>query len=54
MRHSLEEIHAAIDDAAFAEAWDAGRKLSGDEAVTLALDSMGAAGATAGSLSPRV
>jgi predicted ATPase len=51
---TLAKIHAAIDDAAFAEAWEAGRKLSGDEAVTLALDSMGAAGATAGSLSPRV
>ena len=51
---TLAKIHAAIDDAAFAEAWEAGRKLSGDQAVTLALDSMGAAGATAGSLSPRV
>jgi class 3 adenylate cyclase len=29
-----------LDEAAFAEAWEEGRKLSADEAVALALDSL--------------
>ena len=34
---TLAAIHAQLDDATFAEAWERGRKLSVDEATTLAL-----------------
>jgi tetratricopeptide (TPR) repeat protein len=36
---TLEMLHAQLDEAAFNEAWDAGRKLAVDEAVALALES---------------
>jgi tetratricopeptide (TPR) repeat protein len=51
---TLARIHAALDDAAFAEAWEVGRKLDADGAVALALDSLGAAGTTPGSRSAGV
>jgi predicted ATPase/class 3 adenylate cyclase len=35
---TLAAIHRQLDEAAFAEAWEQGRKLTGDEAVALALD----------------
>jgi hypothetical protein len=35
---TLAAIRAQLDDAAFAEAWEQGRKLTVGEAVTLALD----------------
>jgi len=35
----LSPVRAQLDEAAFAEAWDQGRKLTLDEAVALALDS---------------
>lgn len=38
-------------DAAFAQAWERGLTMTADEGVALALDSLGAAGATAGSRS---
>ncbi|MGH3134483.1 MAG: tetratricopeptide repeat protein [Gaiellaceae bacterium] len=38
---TLAVIHTQLDDAAFAEAWEHGRKLSPDEAVALAVDSVG-------------
>ena len=38
---TLATIRAQLDDAAFAEAWDQGRALTLDEAVALALDSVG-------------
>ncbi len=44
---TLAKIHSALDGAALAGARDQGRKLSADEAVAIALDSL--AGATAGS-----
>lgn len=34
---TLREAHAALDDAAFREAWERGRKLSADDAIGLAL-----------------
>ncbi len=37
----LEQIRAQLDEEAFAEAWEAGRGLTADEAVALALDSAG-------------
>ncbi|MCY7304218.1 MAG: adenylate/guanylate cyclase domain-containing protein [Thermoleophilia bacterium] len=37
---ALTLIHAGLDEAAFAEAWEQGRKLTADEAVALALDSL--------------
>ncbi len=37
---ALSAIHAQLDDAAFAEAWEQGRALTVDEAVALALDSL--------------
>ena len=37
---TLMSIHAQLDDAAFAEAWDQGRALTADEAVALALDAL--------------
>jgi class 3 adenylate cyclase len=43
---TLAKIHAGLGDFGFAEAWEGGRKLGADEAVALALDSLGAAGAT--------
>jgi len=50
---TLSSIRTQLDEAAFAEAWEEGRKLTADEAVALALDSLGegAAGARAGSRS---
>jgi hypothetical protein len=51
---TLAKIRAALDGLAFAEAWEAGRRLSADGAVSLALDSLGAAAATAGSRSAGV
>ncbi len=33
-------IHAGLDESAFAEAWERGRKLTADEAVALALESL--------------
>lgn len=36
---TLAALHTQLDDAAFAEAWEQGRKLTIGEAVTLALDS---------------
>ncbi len=36
---TLTAIRAQLDEAAFAEAWEQGRALAVDEAVTLALDS---------------
>lgn len=37
---TLARIRAQLDQAAFAEAWEQGRRLSLDAAVTLALDSL--------------
>jgi hypothetical protein len=37
---TITSIRAQVDEAAFAEAWEQGRKLSVDEAVALALDSV--------------
>jgi hypothetical protein len=37
---TLATIHAQLDQAAFAEAWEQGRALTADEAVALALDSL--------------
>jgi predicted ATPase len=37
---TLTAIHAQLDDDAFANAWEEGRKLTADEAVALALESM--------------
>ena len=37
---TLEPIHAQLDEAAFADAWEQGRALTADEAVALALDSL--------------
>jgi len=37
---TLAVIHAQLDDAAFADAWDQGRALNGDEAVALARESL--------------
>ncbi len=37
---TLSSIHAQVDEAAFAEAWEQGRTLTADEAVALALDSL--------------
>jgi predicted ATPase len=39
-RKTLAVIHAQLDRAAFAEAWDQGRRLNGDEAVALAIKSL--------------
>jgi tetratricopeptide (TPR) repeat protein len=38
---TLASIRTQLDEAAFAEAWEQGRKLTADEAVALALDSFG-------------
>ena len=46
-RKTLAVIHAQLDDAAFAEAWEQGLTMTADEAVALALDSLAAAGAAA-------
>jgi hypothetical protein len=50
---TLASIRTQLDEAAFAEAWEQGRKLTADEAVALALESLGehAAGTQAGSRS---
>ena len=37
---SLAQIRARLDDAAFLEAWEQGRALTADEAVTLALTAL--------------
>jgi predicted ATPase/DNA-binding SARP family transcriptional activator len=37
---TLAAIHTQLDEAAFAEAWNQGRLLTGDEAVALALDAL--------------
>jgi predicted ATPase/DNA-binding SARP family transcriptional activator len=37
---ALAVIHAQLDEAAFAEAWEQGRALTADEAVALALDAL--------------
>ena len=37
---AMNRCHAALDDAAFAEAWEEGRKHTADEAVALALESL--------------
>jgi len=37
---TLTTLHAQLDDAAYAEAWEEGRALTLDEAVALALDSV--------------
>jgi hypothetical protein len=37
---TLALTHTQLDEAAFAEAWEQGRKLTADEAVALALDSL--------------
>jgi hypothetical protein len=47
-------LQGQLGEDSFAEAWERGRKLVADEAVALALDSLGAAGATAGPRSPGV
>lgn len=39
---TLASIRTQLDEAAFAEAWEQGRKLTADEAVALALDSLNA------------
>ena len=39
---TLATIHAQLDEARFAEAWEQGRTLTADEAVALALKSKGA------------
>jgi hypothetical protein len=41
-------IRSRLDEAGFAEAWEQGRKLTTDEAVALALDSLAAANAPNG------
>jgi hypothetical protein len=48
---TLAAIRAGLDETVVADAWKQGRKLTADEAVGLALDSLGAAGAIAGSRS---
>jgi predicted ATPase/class 3 adenylate cyclase len=40
MEETLTTIRTQLDEAAFAEAWEEGRKLTADEAVALALDSL--------------
>jgi hypothetical protein len=37
---ALTLIRAQLDEAAFAETWEQGRKLTADDAVALALDSL--------------
>jgi hypothetical protein len=37
---TLSSIRTQLDEAAFAEAWEQGRKLTAEQAVTLALDSL--------------
>jgi hypothetical protein len=37
---TLTTIHAQLDAAAFASAWEQGRRLTADEAVELALESL--------------
>lgn len=44
---TLTAIRHQLDGAAFAEAWEQGLKLTAEEAVALALDSLAAAGASA-------
>jgi tetratricopeptide (TPR) repeat protein len=39
-QQTLDGIHAKLDDAAFAEAWAQGERLTLDEAIELALDSL--------------
>lgn len=39
IEEALAVLHTQLDDAAFAEAWEQGRTLIGDEAIALALDS---------------
>jgi predicted ATPase len=51
---TLSIVRAQIDDASIAEAWEHGRTLTADDAVALALDSLGTGGATAGSRPPGV
>ncbi len=51
---TLAVIRAGLDETVVAKAWEEGRKLTADEAVGLALDSLGAAAATAGSRSREV
>ena len=46
-RKTLAAIHAQLDDSAFAEAWDKGQMMTGDEAVALAVDSLATALASA-------
>jgi hypothetical protein len=47
-RNTLAALHTQLDDAVFAQAWERGLTMTADEAVALALDSLGEAGATAG------
>ena len=44
---ALTAIRHQLDGAAFAEAWEQGLKLTAEDAVALALDSLAAAGASA-------
>jgi len=37
---TMAMIRSQLDEAAFAEAWDEGRKLTAEAAVTLALDTL--------------
>ena len=46
-RNTLTAIHTQLDDAAFAKAWEQGLRMTAEEAVALALDSLAAAGASA-------
>ena len=50
----VARLQGQLGEDSFAEAWERGRKLMADEAVALALDSLGAAGAIAGPRSPGV
>lgn len=45
-RKTLAVIHAQLDDDTFAKAWDRGLRMTANEAVALALDSLPAAGAS--------
>jgi hypothetical protein len=44
---TLAVIHSQLNDAAFANAWEEGLKMTAEEAVALALDSLATPGATA-------
>jgi len=48
-RKTLAVIHSQLNDVAFANAWEQGLKMTADEAVALALDSLATAGASADS-----